>query len=230
MNLLKKTLKVLGLTILSLIIFVGGYFLFAYFLSRITIENEKNSIAEMAIYIKTNGVHTDLIVPVKNDLIDWSKEVEFENTMSKDTNMKWLGMGWGDKGFYLNTPTWADLKFSTAFKAMFAMSTTAIHATYYDTLSIGDSCLQIVISKDQYSRLINYINNSFQKDSYGHFINIKTNANYGKQDAFYEALGSYSMFHTCNTWANNGLKFCGLKACLWTPFDTGIFLKYKNNN
>jgi hypothetical protein len=34
------------------------------------------------------------------------------------------------------------------------------------------------------------------------------------------------MFHTCNTWANNGLKSCGQKAALWTPFDSGIFGQY----
>ena len=55
---------------------------------------------------------------------------------------------------------------------------------------------------------------------------INTDAVYGKNDAFYEANGSYSLFHTCNTWANNGLKACGQKACFWTPFDSGIFYHY----
>jgi uncharacterized protein (TIGR02117 family) len=90
----------------------------------------------------------------------------------------------------------------------------------------SEVCKKININKDQYQRLINYITGSFQKDSKSHFINIKTNANYGKTDAFYDANGSYSMFHTCNTWANNGLKACGQKCCLWTAFDTGIFMKY----
>jgi hypothetical protein len=72
-----------------------------------------------------------------------------------------------------------------------------------------------------------YIQNSFDKDVDGHFINIKTTANYGLNDAFYEAKGSYSLFCTCNTWANNGLKSCGQKAALWTPSDKGIFLHYQ---
>ncbi len=230
MKALKQLLKILGKTVLAIIAFVITYLLSEWCLSRITVDKEKNQPAEMTIFIMTNGVHTDLVVPVKSDLIDWSQEIRFSNTVSKDSNMKWLGMGWGDKGFYLYTPTWADLKFSTAFKAMFALSTTAIHATYYDTLNIGDSCRKIIISKEQYSRLIKYILNSFQKDAEGHLINIKTNANYGQHDAFYDATGSYSMFKTCNTWANSALKVCGQKACLWTAFDTGIFLKYKYKN
>jgi uncharacterized protein (TIGR02117 family) len=84
-----------------------------------------------------------------------------------------------------------------------------------------------MISKEQYGKLIAYITNSLQHDAAGHTMHIVTNANYGDSDAFYEAKGSYSMFHTCNTWANNGLKSCDQRACLWTPFDKGIFQKYK---
>lgn len=91
-----------------------------------------------------------------------------------------------------------------------------------------DTCRRIDISSEQYARLIEHITNSFQKDDQGHFINIETTANYGKTDAFYEADGSYSMLQTCNTPANNALKYSGQQACLWTSFDTGIFLKYDN--
>ncbi len=34
------------------------------------------------------------------------------------------------------------------------------------------------------------------------------------------------MFSTCNEWVNKGLKATGLKSCLWTPFDTGLFLLF----
>ncbi len=199
----------------------------AYGLSRISVDEEKNAKDEVAIYIKTNGVHTDIVVPVRNDQMDWSKEVKFSNTRSSDTTFQYLGMGWGDKGFYLETPNWSDLKVSVAFRAATGLSTTAIHATYFNFMIEDSTCKKIMISKEQYGRLIRYITNSFQKDSDGHWINIKTTANYGETDAFYEANGSYSMFHTCNTWANVGLKTCGQKCCHWTPFDTGIFLNYK---
>ncbi len=224
---LKKALKYLGLTFLVFVLFILTYLLVAYCFSRIEVEEEKNTKDEVTIYIKTNGVHTDIVVPIRNEQIDWSKVVKFENTISKDTTFKFLGMGWGDKGFYLETPTWADLKASVAFKAATGLSTTAIHATYFHTIKENSACKKILISKEQYGRLVKYIENSFQKDPIGQNIPIKTNANYDQNDAFYEAIGSYSMLHTCNTWANDALKSCGQKCCLWTPFDTGIFLKYK---
>lgn len=227
MKYFKKGLKYTGRFVLGFIIFVLLYLAAAWVLSRIATDKESDSTAEVTIYIKTNGVHTDLVMPLRHVSEDWTKEFRFRNTHLKDTvSVNWLALGWGDKGFYLETPQWSDLKFSTAFKAAFALSTTAIHATFYNVMAETKSCRRIDISNRQYRRLIDYINNSLQHDGAGHVIPIVTNANYGEADAFYEAKGSYSMFHTCNTWANSGLKACGQRACLWTPFDTGIFLKY----
>jgi uncharacterized protein (TIGR02117 family) len=226
----KKIVKYTIRCILGFIVFVSLYLGLAWCFSRISVPEEAGQKDDMAIYIKTNGVHTDLVVPVKSDLADWSREVQFAHTQLEDTSdIQYLAMGWGDKGFYLQTPTWGDLKFSVAFKAAFALSTTAIHATFYDKLQENESCRKIMISRNAYTRLIQYITSSFQRDAAGHFIKIATHANYSKADAFYEANGSYSMLHTCNTWANNGLKASGQKACLWTPFDTGIFFQYKKN-
>jgi len=225
---LKKIFKYTGYIILFFVVFVLLYLLVAYALSRITVDKEMNQPEEIAIYIKTNGVHTDLVLPAKSAQLDWTKEIKFSNTHLDDTSqIKYLAMGWGDKGFYLQTPRWSDLKFGVAFKAMTGLSTTAIHASFYETLPDNERCKKILISNAQYSRLINFILGSFQKNSSGHLVKIITNANYNKADAFYEANGNYSLFHTCNTWANDGLKACGQKACLWTAFDTGIFLKYK---
>ncbi len=227
MKKLKKILKYLGYTVLSIVVFVLLYLTTAYCLSRITVDKEPIESDEVTIYIKTNGVHTDLVVPVRNEQMDWSKEIKFSNTKLKDTSMNFLGMGWGDKGFYLETPNWSDLKFSVAFNAAFALSTTAIHATFFKTMTENDSCIKLNLSRKQYARLVDYISESFQKDSAGHFIYINTDANYGNLDAFYEANGSYSMLHTCNSWANDGLKKCGQKACVWTAFDSGIFTNYR---
>jgi len=224
---MKKYLKLIFYPILTLIAFVSLYLLSAYILSRITVDAEPSSNQDVTIYIITNGVHTDIVVPIKNEQKDWSKDIKYSNTILKDTLMTYLAMGWGDKGFYLETPEWADLKFRVAFNAAFGLGNTAIHATFYPTMTESETCKKIVISKEQYARLIAYIDGSFRKDDDGHVINIETNANYGDFDAFYEANGSYSMLQTCNTWANKGLKMSGQRACLWTAFDTGIFLKYQ---
>ncbi|WP_256010133.1 TIGR02117 family protein [Desertivirga xinjiangensis] len=225
---MKKIVKIFLSSVLCIILLVLVYAGSAYVLSRVGTSREASGSNDVAIYILTNDVHTDVAVPIKSPYKDWSREIKFLNTLKKDTAFKYVAMGWGDKGFYLETPTWEDLKASTAFKAAFSLSTSAIHTTFYKTLKEDNTCVKIDISAHQYQRLVTYIENSFKRDPKGHFMFIPTTANYGNDDAFYDAVGSYSLFHTCNTWANNALKSCGQKASFWTPFDTGIFYQYKN--
>ena len=222
-----KAVKIIAILIAFLIGLVLLYLSVAYVLSRITIEKKSEGKECVSIYILTNGVHTDIVVPIRNEFIDWSKKVKFENTQSKDTTFNYLALGWGDKGFYLETPEWADLKASVAFKAATGLGNSAMHATFYRKMKEDETCKRIEISEAQYLRLINFLTASFKNDADGNFIAIETDANYSKTDAFYEANGSYSLVHTCNTWANDALKYSGQRCCLWTPFDTGIFLKYE---
>lgn len=224
---MKKIAKILLKLIAILFGLILMYVLVGYVFSKITINKEADTKPEVEIFILTNGVHTDIVMPTKNNQMDWSKQIQFQNTKSADSTYKYIAMGWGDKGFYLETPEWSDLKASVAFKAATGLSTTAIHATYYKKMKLGEDCKSMMISKEQYKRLINYITDSFQKDNSGNFLYIKTDANYSKTDAFYEAIGSYSLFYTCNTWANSALKASGQKCCFWTPMDSPIFSKYK---
>lgn len=206
------------------------YVLCDYFLSKITIAGESDGPGEIEIYILTNGVHTDIVVPVRNDMYDWTKCIPFENTVSQDTHFNYLAMGWGDRTFYLETPTWADLKASVAFKATFGLGRAAIHATFYRSLTESKTCIKIMASREQYERLVSYLENSLLKDENGDSIHIVTDANYGNDDAFYEAVGRYNLFVTCNTWANSALKHSRLRACFWTASDRGIFEKYRERN
>jgi len=222
----KKFLKIIFYPTGGLITIALLYFGSAFILSRITISEEPNTADDLSIYILSNGIHTDIVVPVKSDYFDWSNEINYEHIFSKDSTMNYLGLGWGDREFYLKTPEWSDLKFSVGFKAVFGLGNTAIHATFYKTIKENETCKKISISALQYKRLVHYIINSFDRNLNGQVIQIKTNATYGINDAFYEANGSFNLFYTCNTWTNSALKTSGQKACLWTAFDTGILLKH----
>lgn len=224
MKQLFKSLKRIVLTILGALLL---YSIAVFMLPLITIAQEDGMEKEVEIHILTNGVHTDIVMPVKTELMDWSNVVSYSNTIHADSTYRYLSMGWGDKGFYLETPTWADLKASVAFNAALGLSTSAIHATYYQKMTTSERCKRMMLSKKQYAQLINYISNSFQKDSEGNYLLINTDAVYGNTDAFYEAKGSYSVFTTCNTWANSALKISGQKCCFWTALDWGIFSKYE---
>ena len=222
MKTIKKLLKYLAIFILSLV----TYLLIVTLLSFVSVnEDLVENQQEIPIYILTNGVHTDIVLPIKNEHHDWSTQLKFEHTKSKDTTYQYVALGWGDKGFYLETPTWADLKASTAIKAASGLSTSAMHVTFYKHLKENQSCKKIQISLENYKKLVEFIKESFQTKS-GEFLKIETDAVYGKHDVFYEANGSYSLFYTCNSWANQALKATNQKAALWTISDSGIFRQY----
>lgn len=217
-------LKIIG-TVLGVVIL---YLISGYLLPFIEVSaKDDGQKKEIPVYIYTNGVHTDIVMPVKNDMQDWSTKIPFSNIKSKKTDYQYIGIGWGDKGFYLDTPTWADLKFSTAFKAAFWLSESAMHCTYYREMKEAEDCKKIMISRSQYQKLIEFVEDKFDADQNGKFILIPTNAVYGNNDAFYDAKGKYSFLYTCNTWANDALKAAEQKAAFWTPSDYGIFLHYK---
>lgn len=224
---LRLILRIAKRIIIGIVVFVILYFSLGYCCSRIVISEEDNTPKEIAVFIKTNGKHTDIVVPVSNDIKDWRKEIPFHNNVSQDSVYNYLAFGWGDKGFFIDMPTWDDITFKLAFKAAFWLGTTAIHTTYYKDLTESDDCRKIMISKQQYGDLVAFISERFERDLDGCFINIKTDATYGNSDAFYEAKGRYNLFYSCNTWANDALKSCGQKHCLWTFFDDPIFLIYE---
>lgn len=224
---LKKSFKFLGWTLFGIFSFLVLYVVSVYLISKITVNSNTDLIKQqrtVPIYILSNGVHTDIVVPVRNEIKDWRNQILFNQTQSKDSLMNYIGFGWGDKGFYLDTPEWSDLKASTALKAAFGVSSSAMHTTFFKQLKEGDDCKRILISEENYQNLVNYISSSFSDPLHPQWIEGHS---YGKKDAFYEAKGSYSLFYTCNTWANNALKAANQKASLWTVYDKGIFCHYK---
>lgn len=82
MKIIKKLLKYLAIFILSLL----TYLLIVTLLSFVSVnEDFAENQQEIPIYILTNGVHTDVVLPIKNEHYDWSNKLKFEHTKSKDT-------------------------------------------------------------------------------------------------------------------------------------------------
>lgn len=182
-------------------------------------RNIENQVLNKSVFLSTNGVHLDIILPTDDTdslLLSGIKHEKLDN---------YLSFGWGDENFYINTPTWGDLTFSNAFRALFLKSSTLMHVTRYQTRR--PHWIEIKISESEFNALQSYIQNTFKIDNNGNKIILKNEA-YSLNDNFYKAKNSYSCFKTCNSWVNTGFKESGLKSCLWTPFDFGLINKYKN--
>lgn len=220
------TLKAL----ISLFFCVFAYLLAALIGGLMVVHaNRSPDMGDVVIYLVSNGVHTDIVMPVQNDIYDWRRVVSPEHTYGKQQDVKYVGIGWGDRGFYLESPTWADLKVSTALKAITGAGGSAMHVTFYAQEPTEHvNSLRIHITAAEYERLVLGILPSFR------FQNEQTvpisDAYYHDSDAFYEATGTYHAFHTCNTWTNTQLKKSGLKAVIWTPFASSLMRIYRHHD
>ena len=223
---IQQTARIAGYVLVCVVGLPILYVGVAFILSRISVaKTALTAAADVTVFLHSNGVHTDIVLPIKTSQMDWSRQLPFANIPSQDSTMRYIAFGWGDKGLYLDTPTWADLKVSTAFVAAFWLGTAAMHTTYFHHLESGPDTIPLQLSHAEYARLISYIQQSFKLDAAGRVQHIQGHS-YGRDDAFYEAHRVYSFLYTCNTWTNNALKASGQKACLWTPSDKGILHLY----
>jgi len=223
---MKKIFKKIALclkVLLALIIIYGSSVMILPLIPVNKIDHKENDY--ITAYILTNGVHTDIVVPVDTDVINWSEFIPFSDTKSKQA-LEYIAFGWGDKGFYLDTPEWKDLKFSTAFKAAFWLGDSAMHTTFYNKMSENENCKKVYLSKEEYQKMVEYIKKSFEYDANGKIQLIPTDMVYGPNDSFYEAKGTYNIFFTCNTWTSDALKAANKTAPLWTATQQGIFRHY----
>lgn len=227
---MKKVMMVLLYVFIGLIVFAGLYFVADSVLSRISADkpDKEGKPKNITVYVLSNDVHTDIVLPIRNELQDWTEVFPIENNKGKDLNQQYVSIGWGDKGFYLNTPEWKDLTLKTALVAGLGIGETALHVTYYKRMEENDLCYKVQIDSNQYNVLKSYILNSLDMGEDGKPILIETNAQYGPDDAFYEAKGAYSLFYSCNTWSNAALKKANMPSGVWTVFDKGILRHYRD--
>lgn len=201
----------IGLSVLAIPMI---YVLVALVLTYIPISEKETGLPKtQTIYLTTNGVHSDLILP--KQLIN-SYILKGQVTAETD---RYFAFGWGEENFYINTPTWGDLTFANAFRAAFLKSKTLVHVTRYARQR--SSWIPVKITEKQLEKLNAYLLNTFNTSN-GE-VQLVAGATYTpNRDNFYRAHGNYMFYRTCNSWLNEGLKESGLKGSLWTPFDFGV--------
>jgi len=176
---------------------------------------EKGSDGSIELFIVSTAVHADIIMPRANSIVDWDQEFASAQIAGNVDSATHVAVGWGDKGFFLETPTWKDLKASTAFNALFRPSASCVHMAYTRPDLYADTA-SVRVSVEQYRDLVNFVKNSLIRDDDGQFVPI-VGFGYGTTDAFFNAKGSYHLFNTCNSWVGRGLGAAGVRVPWLTP-------------
>lgn len=172
------------------------------------------------IYVEDNGIHTGIVLPVRAAGVDWNELVRGEDL--KDPRFAahgWRSFGWGDRDFYLNTPTWADLRPERVVTAAIGSGATLVHVDFIPEPAEGPNVRAIVLRPEEYRRLAAFIRTSFRTGPGGRAARYP---GYGNYDAFYDATGSYSAIRTCNSWTGEAFRAAGVKMGIWTPFPVNV--------
>ena len=177
----------------------------------------------ITIYIADNGLHADLLLPVRAAGLDWSPLVPQRDFANASPTARWIAFGAGERRVYLDTPTWSDITPRTAWAGI-AGGARVMHVEYVADPSY--SARELRLTPEQYRRLWAAVRASFTLDSRGRPIRID-HPGYGPSDAFYGGVGRASAIDTCNQWLAGRLRLAGVKAPLWSPFVEGLVWRYR---
>jgi uncharacterized protein (TIGR02117 family) len=214
------------LTLSVLLVGVPGlYALAAFGLACIPVNQsfvEPQEGQGIEIQLASNGIHVDFLLPAVTRVMDWSRRFPRSSFPDVGEERTYILVGWGNRRFFIETPTWTDLKVSTALGAIFWPSASVVHVEYLlRPFKETASCRSIRITEAAYLELCHFVEESFQRDADGGF-KLLPGKSYGPNDNFYEGTGSYHALNTCNSWTVRGLKRMGVRTALWSPFPHGI--------
>jgi len=174
----------------------------------------------VTIYIADNGVHADLVLPIRAAGLDWDRFVDRSGARAAPADARWIAFGMGEREVYLNPPTWADLTPRTVLKSM-TRGERIMHVEWVRDPTY--SARAVTLRPEEYRRLFAAIRAGF-RDSRAQLVPGK---GYHESDAFYLGHGHASAINTCNQWAADRLRLAGVKAPLWSPFVQGLVWRYR---
>lgn len=213
MRLLKRFF--IGIAIAVCVVVLGAI------VPRPLFEQAKEGEASRRILVIANPIHTDIVLPLDSDVAARFANLGAAGLPILHPNAEWLVFGWGSRAFYIETPTWSELKPGPLFKAL-TLDTSVMHVAV--TGGIDTALPQVTeywLDDAAFERLMTVIEASFVKGPDGQPVHIVGEA-YGSNDAFFEAHGSFNALVGCNTWTARVLREAGLQTGWWNPLPQSL--------
>lgn len=170
----------------------------------------------VTIWVEANPIHTGLVMPKLAAGVDWRPFAPAEDLADpRYARFDHVAIGWGEKGFYLGTPTWRELRPGTVLGALVGSDATLLHVEHLPRPVAGDDERPVVLTPAQYRRLAAFIMASRRPGGARY-------RGYGVNDAFYDARGRYYLIRTCNSWTGDALRYAGVRVGRWTPLPATV--------
>jgi uncharacterized protein (TIGR02117 family) len=178
------------------------------------------------VLVITNPIHTDIAIPADSETLQAFHFLGESGLPMDAPGLRWLVFGWGGRAFYLQTPTWAELKLVPVLKAL-TIDRSVLHAELAGEIDRSlPNVKPLRVSEAEFSKLLQAVLDSFVANEPGAI----DGAGFGPNDRFYEANGRFNVLFSCNTWAANVLRAGGVQTGLWNPLPQSLGLSLVLHN
>ncbi len=177
----------------------------------------------VTVYLANNGIHVDLVLPVRAGGLDWEPLVPKSDFDAPSPEARWVAFGSGEERVYLDTPRWQDITLKTIWSALTG-GRRVMHVEWVSNPDYVDRAIRL--RPEEYRRLWAAIRSDFELHQDGKPRRVD-HPGYGRSDAFYWARGKANAVFTCNAWAANRLRIAGVETSLWPPFTRGLVWRYR---
>ncbi|MDX8452790.1 TIGR02117 family protein [Mesorhizobium sp. VK9D] len=172
------------------------------------------------ILVLKNPIHTDIAVPLDDGVRRRFAFLADAALPIDAPEARYIVFGWGGRAFYLETPTWSELKAAPVLKAL-TLDASVMHVDVAGAIKEPHPDVAgFDIDEAHFAALLDYIAASFRQGPDGPMV-IK-NGGYSTFDRFYEAKGHFNALVGCNTWTAAGLRVAGLRTGLWNPLPVSL--------
>lgn len=172
------------------------------------------------ILVLSNPIHTDLAFPLDEETLRYFPFLEAAGLPVRHPMARWIIFGWGGRAFYLETPTWADLKPMPVFKSL-TLDRSVMHVEVVGDIDPkSPTVYSLSIGKTEFERMAGKVAGSFAMSEGG--PQVITGKAYGGSDSFFEANGFFNALLGCNTWTAHILREAGLRTGFWNPLPMSL--------
>lgn len=149
------------------------------------------------ILLLSGPIHTDIAIPLTDETRARFGFVEAAGVPLAHPQAEWLIFGWGGRSFYLETPTWSELKAGPVFKAL-TLDRSVMHVDIAGRIVEPQAAVSgFELNEAGYDRLLEFVAESFTREA-GAVVPVE-GFSYNGNDRFFEAGGSFNALLGCNT-------------------------------
>ncbi|KQT31984.1 hypothetical protein ASG29_08970 [Sphingomonas sp. Leaf412] len=214
---MRTCIRLLGGIAAATALLIAAYAVAAAIGSRVAVNASWRApvAGGVTVWVEDNGVHTSIVMPKRAAGVDWTRV--FPAGAIRDPRYGGWGhvaVGWGERGFFVGTPTWWDVRPGTIVRAVAGSPDTVLHVEHVAPPVAGRAVRAVVLRPSEYRRLA-----AFVRASLGEGEPVR---GYDGHDAFYPGRGRYDWRTTCNVWTGRAFAFAGVRIGRWTPTAGGV--------